>query len=742
MDAQGVPRQTTNDVQESHSSWWQWLLTKVLPGDPGGALLQLRNPPPHMINWYDPRQLLHTAVEVFISTTLGRHADRRSIEASNREARFFDFSASQAAPPLPPTDHNIKPITFPLDKVTASAQPKELWIDYVSDLGDGFNSTYAVAHALTQESLRVSGVEEPLIRGNILIFGGDEVYPTADRKEYKERLVAPYHWAWKELPQKSPNPDCLPANAPYLFALPGNHDWYDSLSSFMEFFGDYERDEFAGGWHVPQNRSYFALKLPQGWWLLGVDLQLASDLDYWQIKYFEKIVNLYMQPGDRIILCCAEPFWVFEKLDSNRKAARPDSNLYRLIEILKARQGQTDKAEDETTPKDKQIALYLAGDLHHYFRVWGKEDIEDPNEKNKLQITSGGGGAFLHPTHGAMARAYRSTSFRTNSYPTAWQTWWMGWRNLLFPWFNRRFGAITAGLYFVIGWLAYFSSLDEHNHFQELITSPSLSIYAKACLNTAFHSPLLSVVLLLTTAGFIFFTFTEHNARYFRIGAGVLHAVVQISAAFLLLRFSYFLAVVMTSNDSRALLLSFGHYLPGEVTQSSLNWMVNLLPFLPRFLITGVFLFMGGWIIGSVLMGLYLLVALNIFGQHQTGAFSSLKIQDWKNFLRLKLNLETGELTIYPIGIRRVPRIWQPTGGIAADPRQKPHLQPADHNATAPELIEGPIVITPLEDHVDRVNVSFKGNFTHVKRSYQWLQRYHLDRFRFRRRRPKKCDDQ
>ena len=53
---------------------------------------------------------------------------------------------------------------------------EELWIDYVSDLGDGFNSTYTVAHLLAQPEVDVNG--DKLKRGNILVMGGDAVYPT------------------------------------------------------------------------------------------------------------------------------------------------------------------------------------------------------------------------------------------------------------------------------------------------------------------------------------------------------------------------------------------------------------------------------------------------------------------------------------------------------------------------------------------------------------------------------------
>jgi hypothetical protein len=107
-------------------------------------------------------------------------------------------------------------------------------------------------------------------------------------------------------------------------------------------------------------------------------------------------------------------------------------------------------------------------------------------------------------------------------------------------------------------------------------------------------------------------------------------------------------------------------------------------------------------VIGSFLMGLYLFISLNICGQHITAAFSSLRIEDWKNFLRLKLDLETGELTIYPIGLRRVPQTsdWEPQI-LAFDQNPRPensvpsHYKLKDEHRLQIELIEGPIRLTP-----------------------------------------------
>lgn len=85
-------------------------------------------------------------------------------------------------------------------------------------------------------------------------------------------------------------------------------------------------------------------------------------------------------------------------------------------------------------------------------------------------------------------------------------------------------------------------------------------------------------------------------------------------------------------------------------------------------------------------MGIYLLVSLNVFGRHGNEAFSALAIQDWKNFVRMKID-RAGNLTIYPIGIRRVPRAWRVANeGIS-------RLMPDDDRCTPPELIETPVVL-------------------------------------------------
>jgi hypothetical protein len=102
--------------------------------------------------------------------------------------------------------------------------------------------------------------------------------------------------------------------------------------------------------------------------------------------------------------------------------------------------------------------------------------------------------------------------------------------------------------------------------------------------------------------------------------------------------------------------------------------------------LAGAIIFVLGWIVGSFVMGVYLVISLNFFKRHSNEAFSALACPDWKNFLRLRINADG--LTIFPIGIRKVARKWKPSSSTNG-----PAFVPNDSRATAPELIEQPFAV-------------------------------------------------
>src|SRR5262249_38273258 len=155
----------------------------------------------------------------------------------------------------------------PVQDYSKRAAPDGFWIDFAADTGDGWDSTYAIARLLAAPEITVKSTEGELAlaRGRILVLGGDQVYPTASREAYRDRFIAPFETAYRTLAEKWPA-----AEAPDLYAIPGNHDWYDGLRAFLGVFcrrrladqwATRREGQVIGGRTTQQTRSYFALKL-------------------------------------------------------------------------------------------------------------------------------------------------------------------------------------------------------------------------------------------------------------------------------------------------------------------------------------------------------------------------------------------------------------------------------------------------------------------------------------------------
>jgi hypothetical protein len=533
-----------------------------------------------MVGWYDPRVLTHSAYQLAIANVFGRHSDTRLIEAlANQPQTEFDYSVAEG----------------------------DFWLDYTADIGDGWNSTYAIADAIATPELEVEhgGVRETTRAGRVLVFGGDEVYPYPTRNEYVVRTETPYSMAFAGRAR------------PDLFAIPGNHDWYDSLVAFSRTFCRPERG-FAGC-ITKQTRSYFALKLPANWWLLAIDLQLGADLDEPQVQYFQKVAAR-MDDRAQLIFCVPEPQWILEEAYPHHTSYEHASTRF-LEEKVFRRPGK----------------VFLTGDLHFYKRHEGPQGVQ--------KITSGGGGAFLHPTHAPDTRRLRNGFVQRAVYPDERTSAGLCWRNFLFPFLNPKAGWLYAFLYAMSAWLAS-ASLNE----SDIVDLPAAF---EAALNAAIRDPLNGMWLVLVVGAFIFFTDT--HVRSWRILGGASHAVAHLAAAFLV----GWLAVLLTV---RALGLAYGS--------------------IPQLLLAGGTTFVLGGLVGTFILGAYLFVSIRILGRHNNEAFSSLRIADWKQWLRLRIDRQ-GTLTIYAIAIDRVPRRWR-----EGSRNGEPTMEADDRRATSPRLID------------------------------------------------------
>ena len=546
-----------------------------------------------MTGWYDPLKLAGAGLDILVSTLVSARSDYRMIEAISARQRFFDYAGEQ-----------------------------EIWIDYVADVGDGFHPTYAIASLLGRPGLAfdTSGKADgdgaiATERGKILIMGGDEVYPSATRQGYCNRTAKPYEGACWEGPTPPP-PTELPGAFPHLFAIPGNHDWYDGLTSFIRLFG---QQRTLGVWQTQQSRSYFAIRLPHRFWLLGIDIQLKSDIDKAQIDYFVELARDEMHDGDRVILCNAEPDWVKQAIHTEPGLR---SNLLFLEKTLLAQRSTL------------EIVARIAGDLHHYRHHQAGE---------RHNITAGGGGAFLHPTHDGIgvgpiqfgAEDPPSTYHHKASFPAVEVSRRLAWGNLGMMPKNLGFAPVAAVLY---------------------------ALLSRLVLHLGTGTIVWPIALVL---GFVLFTDTRK--RSYRILGGATHALAHLG-----------LALGITLGACK---------------------MLDVEPFsqvTERFgpeLAVMVIAALCGAVLGPTLFGFYLLGSLNVWKRHGNEAFSSLKIQDYKNFLRLHVT-ERG-VTFYPIGLARVPQAWKRAndaqrGDALLVPAEGP-LEP--HLIEAPFHIDGPAAV-------------------------------------------------
>lgn len=547
--------------------------------------------PPHraMVQWYRPGLWLSTGVQVLISTILGQRFDYRLME----RAAGVRVPGAARRPADRGGDQIVDVAAF---DYTGHAGKGPFYFDYLADTGDGWNPTYAIASLVSQDEIQIG--DQRLPRGAFLLMGGDEVYPDGSKTNYRERLVAPFSEAWGTQP--------VPPGLS-LFAIPGNHDWYDGLISFSRQF---RPGRHVGGWTTAQTRSYFAIRLPYQWWLWAVDIQLEADIDIGQRDYFEKIAA-DLKRGDRVIMASAEPDWLYRDI----KDPAVESNLgYLESQIVR--------------PRGADVYVWLAGDLHHYRRHARLDD------SRYQRIVCGGGGAYLSPTHQSVLGPAGNVARRTVevgsiryeqqcAFPQASTSWRLSLLNFFFLFRNWPAGLLMGLFYASATWLHPENPIN----LEQFLSDPARLLWG-----------------LLVAGAATFFSYSSgRDGRSFRLIGGLAHAAAHISLALYIAHLSYHLCK------------GFDDKLYFLLAQVGLNYL-------------------GGAICGPILLGIYLLIAANVFGAHTDEAFSALRVQDYKAFLRLRIFAD-GMLEIFPIGVPRVPRDGEARGEYL--------------------LIEGPVRVRP-----------------------------------------------
>ena len=285
------------------------------------------------------------------------------------------------------------------------AMNRDVWIDFIADTGDDVSVSRAVADILF-DTYVVDDPDSPgsdllLPRGDLLVFGGDTAYPVANELEIHNRVIVPFNQILL---------DRIDGRPRVLLGVPGNHDWFAGLDGFGRMFraplGTIDRTSEIGsftpgdaavekidnlgqlrhffewvealrigksvekrgalplfGYTPFQTASYWALPLAPSLDLWGPDRQLNT-LDTRQRHFF---ATRREQAESGLFLCLADPPLAF---------LEPHPAGQEILRSL-----------DLTFAEDHIFAL--TGDIHHYCRM------EPPG--GGLQVTAGGGGAFLHP---------------------------------------------------------------------------------------------------------------------------------------------------------------------------------------------------------------------------------------------------------------------------------------------------------------------------------------------------------
>jgi hypothetical protein len=217
-----------------------------------------------------------------------------------------------------------------------------------------------------------------------LVICSDVVYPTGDVNQYKEKFYEPFG-SWRKP----------------IYALPGNHDWYDELEGFMYHFCgvDPPPEEFGSEiprpplWRRPQSREaeaercrdarppqrgpyqpapYFVIDT-ESIAIVCIDTGIEGGLDRDQGEWLVRISKELRKPK---VLLTGKPLIV----DGTYAPGSIESFDRTVDDIVRE-------------PGNGYVAA-VGGDIHNYQRYpvkVGSRCIE--------YIVSGGGGAFMHATH-------------------------------------------------------------------------------------------------------------------------------------------------------------------------------------------------------------------------------------------------------------------------------------------------------------------------------------------------------
>jgi Calcineurin-like phosphoesterase len=293
----------------------------------------------------------------------------------------------------------------------------------LGDTGEGDASQYAVVPPLLSQAQETS----------FTFICSDVIYPAGGIDAYTERFFAPY--------RDYPGP---------IYAVPGNHDWYDDCTGFMYWFcGATERPPWSDDglslgklllrflWRRPPRAHRRRIEKARAMRsapsqeatqpgpylvidagplrLVGIDTGIEGDIDREQGEWLRRVSAESAKPK---ILLTGKPIYV----DGEHRPGAIEGG------------GTVDEI---VTAREHNYIAAIGGDIHNYQRY----PVELGDGRTLLYLVSGGGGAFMHETHtipnldtvglaGVTEAAFRSYPLRGDSlsrFSKLWSRKGIGW---------------------------------------------------------------------------------------------------------------------------------------------------------------------------------------------------------------------------------------------------------------------------------------------------------------------------
>ncbi len=270
----------------------------------------------------------------------------------------------------------------------------------IGDPGEGDASQ----HVLRDQIIRVG--DAPDLR--FMVISSDVVYPTGSMKDYETNFWLPFKGFVKPV-----------------YAIPGNHDWYDALEGFAATFFEPAAARRAIRARVEADRRLTSTTDGRIAWLVDEAARLRQEYGvptgfqrapYFQIRT-ERFVLIAIDTGVRRSVDPDQTAWLRSALEQ----ARGRFKMVILGHPLYAGGRYQASGDEEFTAihrllREHEVALVMAGDTHD-LEYYVERYTTPGGERVMRHVVNGGGGAYLS-SGGALAWPERPAVAAWAFYPS------------------------------------------------------------------------------------------------------------------------------------------------------------------------------------------------------------------------------------------------------------------------------------------------------------------------------------